>query len=232
MWCLRSSCFSSKPKTYRRCSVRPCMICGTDPFKSPITYFTISERVDSSSSCPSTAEIAPTRLPSDPDGGRLYAGPQGFGCQSPRAFGVREVPEAPPPPLQRQGPPRALLQEGARGHLLRGGQRLGLTVKGAAIHLPLRLRDGESPARVSATCFRVGRCRERTRAAGVRAAAQTPVEGLDSGRGGCRRTRRDDTGFCSCWLAPRRLGTVAATRPPRSLSAHSLADLPDFFRPL
>ena len=38
-------------------------------------------------------------------------------------------------------------------------------------------------------------------------------------------------GFAAAGLYLRRFGTVAAAPPPRSLSAHSFADLPDFFRP-
>lgn len=38
-------------------------------------------------------------------------------------------------------------------------------------------------------------------------------------------------GFAAAGLYCRGLGKVASARPPRSLSAHSLADLPDFFRP-
>lgn len=44
--CFQPSCFSSKLRTYRRCSAAlATMISGKGSSKSPITYFSISERV-------------------------------------------------------------------------------------------------------------------------------------------------------------------------------------------
>lgn len=126
----------------------------------------------------------------------------------------------PPPPSQRQGPPWVSPVRGAWGP--------GLTVM-AAILLPLGLRDGETPALGflqhvfgQAGAERVPGPRD------VQGAAQTPAEGLDSGWGGKRRTRRDDKrSFAAAGRHHKHLGTEAA-RPAMQKTCGATAAQPQF----
>lgn len=186
------------------------MILGNRAFKSPITCFTISERVTGLFflCCTHSATVQSRRQLA------LHR------AKALAPFGVGVGSSADPFCLMA---PKASLGLSCRRRLGASNceRRSGSHRQGRRPSPPQPEGWGDCRSQVSATCFRAARCRARNRPRGVQAAARSPAEGLASGGVGGRKTGSAGRRH---WMAAgqqsRQLRTATATRPaPRTHGA-------------